>query len=321
MTRIDTLLLLALPASGKSEIRHYLEHVDPEVAARDFHLGPTVQLDDYPYVQLMLVLDHKIRELGGDPLFFQQPSDLLIEGRDWGMLARLLAEDYAALGSVKPVPDRPTLHLLDRFDRARRAVGADPVTPMIEPDLLHAAATELDDYMAHFYEGLLAELGRYDDSTTVVVEFARGGPAGADCPLPPPHGYAYTLPHLGEDMLARSAILYVWVDPEDSRRRNLERAGPGPHEEASVLHHRVPDEVMRYNYGTDDLRWLIDQGAGAVEVPTSSERRRLPAAIFDNRRDYTSFLRADPDDWPADSITEIHHRLGESLSHLAGRVG
>jgi len=49
----DTLLLLALPASGKSEVRTYLTARDP---AR-FHMGPTVQLDDYPYVHLQIRAD------------------------------------------------------------------------------------------------------------------------------------------------------------------------------------------------------------------------------------------------------------------------
>ena len=50
---IDILLLLALPASGKSEVRRYLANLTPAQCRDDFHLGPTVQLDDYPYVHMM----------------------------------------------------------------------------------------------------------------------------------------------------------------------------------------------------------------------------------------------------------------------------
>ena len=42
----DAVLLLALPASGKSEVRRYLAHVPPAACRDDFHMGPTVQLDD-----------------------------------------------------------------------------------------------------------------------------------------------------------------------------------------------------------------------------------------------------------------------------------
>ena len=41
------------------------------------------------------------------------------DGRDWGTLARLLAEDYAALGSESRRPPKPLHHFLSRFDRAR----------------------------------------------------------------------------------------------------------------------------------------------------------------------------------------------------------
>jgi len=45
---IDVLLLVALPASGKSEVRRYLASLTPEQCRDEMHLGPTVQLDDYP---------------------------------------------------------------------------------------------------------------------------------------------------------------------------------------------------------------------------------------------------------------------------------
>ena len=56
-TLIDTLLLFSLPASGKSEVRRYLAHLTPQQCRDDFGLGPTAQLDDYPYVHLMHRID------------------------------------------------------------------------------------------------------------------------------------------------------------------------------------------------------------------------------------------------------------------------
>ena len=42
---IDTLLLLALPASGKSEARRYLANLTPSQCHEQFGIGQTVQLD------------------------------------------------------------------------------------------------------------------------------------------------------------------------------------------------------------------------------------------------------------------------------------
>ena len=58
---IDTLLLLALAAAGKSVIRRYLSNLSAEIVEEDFHLGRLVPLDDFR--ELMLP---SRRDLGGD---------------------------------------------------------------------------------------------------------------------------------------------------------------------------------------------------------------------------------------------------------------
>ena len=156
------------------------------------------------------------------------------------------------------------------------------------------------------------------DGATVVIEFARGGPEGARPPLPAPLGYRYSLAQLAPEILRRAAILYVWVTPEESRRRNRERAKPGPEGDASILHHGVPEVVMRGDYGTDDFEWLLESSgrAGTVAVEAWGERFEIPTARFDNREDRTSFLRADPAEWPADRVADIHRHLSEALAAL-----
>ena len=316
MANIDTLLLLALPASGKSEIRRYLNHLPPDIAAQDFGLGPIVQLDDYPYVRMMQLLERELTSAGALPTFFQVRDGLLHEPRDWGTLARLLAEDHSNLGSVDSLAERPIVHLLERIDRARLAVGAAPATRHLAASAIEAASAALDGEAASLFRSQSVESARYNDSATVVVEFARGGSEGAVFPLPAPHGYAYTLPHLGSDLLRRAAVLYIWVTPEESRRRNRERARPGPERDASVLHHFVPEVVMRANYGSDDLPWLISQGAGTIEIACDGTTHRLPAVLLDNRVDGTSFLRDDPATWRADRVTALHERLSEAFGRL-----
>jgi hypothetical protein len=264
----------------------------------------------------MGILDHEIMEAGDRPVFFDGGRGRMLEPRDWGTLARLLAQDYAALGSTGVEHEHPLAHLLDRFDHAREDVGARPVTESIRGETLDRLSKRLDDKIGTFLDELRNTLAVYTPGSTVVAEFARGGPEGAGFPLPAPHGYGYTLPHLGLDMLERSRILYVWVTPDESRKRNLERAGPGPEEEASVLHHRVPDIVMRRDYGTDDLLWLADQSGGRITVEGMGRTARIPVGVFDNRADYTSFLRADQNTWPPARIQAIHGRLTDVFDEL-----
>ena len=88
---LPNLLLLALPASGKSEIRRYLDSLDPEVRSAEMGLGSLVHLDDYPYVLFMRRVSQKLRRLGLDPVFFASDEAPLADPRLWGTLMSLAA--------------------------------------------------------------------------------------------------------------------------------------------------------------------------------------------------------------------------------------
>ena len=320
---LDIVLLLALPASGKSEVRKYLASVPPEQGLRDFHLGPTVQLDDYPYVHMMRRVAAALQEADHDGVFFESPELPMLEPRDWGTLIELLNEDYADLHGGPPAP--PASHadwLCRRFDAARARVGADPALGKLPAALrarLHAA---IEDEARGLWEEKRAGIpARVTDlqGRTIIAEFARGGPEGAKPPLPPPLGYQYSLGRLADDILSRAAILYIWVTPEESRRKNQERARPGPEGDASILHHGVPETVMRQDYGVDDMEYLIEKAErpDTVRISTRGKTFDLPVARFDNRVDKTSFLRADASQWSPAEVRAVHTGLQEAFDRLA----
>ncbi|MFV9672705.1 MAG: hypothetical protein ACNYZH_05720, partial [Acidimicrobiia bacterium] len=127
-----------------------------------------------------------------------------------------------------------------------------------------------------------------------------------------------SLGQLSSEILDRASILYVWVTPEESRRRNDERARPGREGDASILHHGVPEAVMLGEYGTDDLPWLIEEAGGdAVRIGVGDDERTIPTAVFDNRSDHTSFLRADPDAWSPGQVAALHAELQSAFEKLA----
>ena len=123
---------------------------------------------------------------------------------------------------------------------------------------------------------------------------------------------------MSDDLLSRASILYVWVTPGESRRRNEERSRPGRDGDASILHHGVPEAVMRGDYGSDDLIHLLEAGGGhAIEVRHGGGRHRIPTSVFDNRQDHTSFLRADPTTWDPAATADLHQALTEAFRGLA----
>ena len=186
---IDTLLLLALPASGKSEIRRYLESLPAEVLATDLHLGPTIQLDDYPYVHLMRRISQELRALEAPPIFFVSDELPMAEPRDWGVLQILLNEDYATIGvGLGEEPASASEWLFERIDRARVAVGAPPAMSALAPEVRANVAAELDDEVRPLWHHLAALETADTAGATVVIEFARGGPEGTTPPIAPPFG-------------------------------------------------------------------------------------------------------------------------------------
>jgi hypothetical protein len=308
-TTIDVLLLLALPASGKSELRRYIELTHRQA---EIHLEPTIQLDDYPYVHLMRRISEEQRRLGGVPSFFDEDEAPFADPRDWLTLIHLLNEDFARLGSTDQHPDDPG-HLIDRFDAARRLAGIS--RPIGRGDKLEQA---IAGDAAELAAGLPTPTADEARHSTIVIEFARGGPEGSIPPLPFPLGYEHSLAALTPEILSRASILYVWVTPEESRRRNRERALPGPEGDASILHHGVPERVMRGDYGVDDIGWLAGTSPepDTIAVSASGEIHLLPFARFDNREDHTSFLRGEPDTWPPASIDALHTDLTRALDLL-----
>ncbi|OFW63447.1 MAG: hypothetical protein A2135_09900 [Actinobacteria bacterium RBG_16_67_15] len=311
---VEVLLLLALPASGKSELRRYLAHLPADVARRDFDLGPQVQVDDYPYVHLMRRISQEQRRLGMEPAFFLEDDTPFRHPADWLTLIHLLAADVESLGvaqSHDPAPEG----LIRRIERARDRAGLGAATIAAGAEVLDGIAAEA----AHLAAALPVVAPQALAAATIVVEFSRGGPDGAHPPLPHPLGYAASLAALGPGILERASILWVVADPAESRRRNRERARPGRDGDASTLHHGVPETVMLHDYGMDDLGWLSQTSPvpGTIAIPDGDWQALLPIARFDNRVDRTSFLRSDPDSWPPDLVAPLHQDLVAAFATLA----
>lgn len=302
-----TVLLLALPASGKSEVRNFMANMDPEILKNDFHIGANLQLDDFPYVHFMRRVDEELQKRDVERIFYASPADPFNTSKDWGTLTLLLNEDYDTLKNRVPLDTESyAMNLFARIDNAAMKLGINPRIAALDDEVLFDIAEALEDdarEISHFVENQFTD---DFDNKTLIIECARGGPDGAEMPLKDGYGYIYTLPLLSDEILNDAAILYIWVTPEESRRKNQERANPD--DPGSNLFHGVPIKVMMDEYGCDDMSYLVEQSDVPNTVKVEKENGsswNVPIGIFDNRVDKTSFLRADKEDWGESQITEM----------------
>ena len=316
---LDTVLLLALPASGKSEVRRYLELMPKDSRRQDFHMGPSVQLDDFPYVHMMRRIDDELAALGHARVFFHSPDRPFQDPLDWGTLIELVNEDHKDMLQKKVLdPRSAALDLMDRIDRASAKVGAPARRGALEKVRRGKVAEKIEAEARQLLKDKQASYPDTLEGKTLVIEFARGGPQTSGLPLPEPFGYRYSLSRLSPKLLEHAAILYIWVTPEESRRKNQARSNPK--DPGSILHHGVPLDVMLNDYGQDDMEWLLknSERPGAVAVKAHGKTYHLPLARFDNRTDKTSFLREDQGSWKPAAVKAVHEGLREALDHLAG---
>ncbi len=300
-----TILLVALPASGKSEVRNLMAHVPAKKLQEEFHIGETLQLDDFPYVHMMRRIDEELKKMGQPDIYYPGQNPFY-DARDWGTLCVLLNEDYKDLLNRTVVkPESAGEYLMERIDRAAQAAGLPPRNAMLDENVRKAVAEKIEDEARAMLDEKHAQYPETFDAKTIMIECARGGPDGSSMPLTGAYGYQYSLAQFCPEILENAVILYILVTPEESRRKNFERANPD--DPGSNLFHGVPLSVMLGDYGCDDMQYLLDtsEKADTVTVKAYGKTYHLPVGVFDNREDKTSFLRADEKDWDAEKLASV----------------
>lgn len=322
---LDIILLFSLPASGKSEVRRYLASLTPDQCRNDFHMGPTLQLDDYPYVHLLHRIDDELRANGLDCAYYQGPDRPFRDNWTWAVLIELLNEDHAHLMASRQIEvSSAAQHLFDRLDAAHAKVGLCQLLGEVPHRVRMRLAAALEAECRAELDVLNRQNAENKAGRTLVIEAARGGANGSAFPLCPPHGYETAFQTLSPAILEKACVLYVWVEPAESRRKNIERGRPDG--QGSILHHSVPMEVMLGQYGCDDMAWLMEQSdrPGTIRVERilqtvdrhETKVYHLPVARFDNRDDLTTFVRADQKLWKSEDVKAIHGGLKAAFDQL-----
>ena len=301
----DVVLLFALPASGKSEVRRYMANIPPKRLSEEFHIGDNLQLDDFPYVFMMRRIDEELEALGEKPIYYPG-DDAFIDERDWGTLAHLLNEDYYDLINRNVVTcDSAAEYLFRRFENASSKVGINPRLTYLKPEIRKELTSKLEKECRKLLDEKHAQYPETLENKTIIVEMSRGGAENASLPLQDPFGYQYTLRQFCPEILSNAAILYIEVTPEESRRKNRERFDPN--NPGDSVAHMTPELVMIKNYGIDDIPYLRSQTEkeNTITVKQYDKTYYVPIGTFNNMPDRTTFLREDPKNWDPKNVEEI----------------
>lgn len=316
MEKFDIILLTALPASGKSEVRRFLKHLSSEELMRDFHIGKNIQIDDFPYVHIMRRIDEELSKNLKERVFFRSPEKPFKNPYDWGTLIELINMDYKDLQSARKYDIHPGVWVMNRIEEASLKAGIEKRLSRIDKITFNKIADALKSEAEELLKDKYSYYTHDFSDKTIIIEFARGGTHGSSMPLKEPFGYAYSFSMLDEEILNKAVILYIWVTPEESRRKNEARANPN--DPGSILHHGVPIEVMLNDYGCDDMFYLAEKSEveGTITVNKNGRKIHVPFAYFDNRIDKTSFLRDDVSKWDKDKVKDIRDSIKSATDRL-----
>lgn len=320
---IPVLLLTALPGSGKSEVRKYLSTLDAKECLTKFGIGATIEIDDFPYVHMMRRISDELTARGHEGMFFASPAYPFREAKDWGMLVHLINEDYNDIVKHAKIDIKKNTSaaqwLFDRMDAARVKVGASAALKKLPAQLRKDIAAAVNADAEKLLKDKVEQIEKAKDLTnkTIVIEFSRGGADSAPMPLPAPYGYRYSLSQLSPELLEKASVLYIWVSPEESRRKNEARSNPK--DPGSILNHAVPRAVMYVDYGCDDMDWLFKNSKkpGTIAITAHDKTYNLPFGRFDNRVDKTTFTHGDPKSWNKKDIQALRTGLEAAFKSLA----
>jgi hypothetical protein len=135
----DLLILIGRPASGKSEIIHYLMYAPPDVRRRRFHVGDPDVLDDFPMLWTWFEEDHLLSERLGQPRLHADADGYFKYPYLWHLLIERISLEYH-----KRVRQDPKYHdhvtTIVEFSRGSEHGGYAEAFPHLADDLLRRAA-------------------------------------------------------------------------------------------------------------------------------------------------------------------------------------
>jgi hypothetical protein len=98
---IPVLILIGRPGAGKSEVIKYLRDSSDTERLSRFHIGPFVEIDDFPMLWAWFEEDHLLSEMGYERLHTDADGFFIHHGL-WNLLVRRLELDHRKLLADNP---------------------------------------------------------------------------------------------------------------------------------------------------------------------------------------------------------------------------
>jgi hypothetical protein len=130
----DTLILIARPAAGKSEIINYLKHCSLEERLARFHIGEFLEVDDFPMLWTWFEEDALLEQMG-KPRLHTTPDGYFLYQHLWDLLIRRLCLEHQKMRR-----DHASETIIMEFSRGSEHGGYRSAFVHLTPEVLSNAA-------------------------------------------------------------------------------------------------------------------------------------------------------------------------------------
>ncbi|MFA5405102.1 MAG: hypothetical protein WC358_09225, partial [Ignavibacteria bacterium] len=90
----DKIILLGRPASGKSEVIHYVKNLNLDERRKRFHLGKITDIDDFPMLWTWFEEDDILEKKFKKPRLHSTSDGYFLEEYLWHLLIERISLDY-----------------------------------------------------------------------------------------------------------------------------------------------------------------------------------------------------------------------------------
>ena len=133
---ISTLILIARPAAGKSEIIHYLTQLDLKERRDEFHVGEIKFIDDFPFLWRWFEEDEILQEMDKPRIYTDQEGYFQFQYY-WDLLIQMINLEYKK--QLREIENEGDTTVLIEFSRGKEHGGYQHALSLLSDEILKNA--------------------------------------------------------------------------------------------------------------------------------------------------------------------------------------